>query len=154
MSCRKLQMAPPREIASDHLNLNNTLKRVDYQTLTEVIMSNEFRVDLRIARTRSGLSGRDLAHLLECGVDRISKLENGAARITPRELAKLQIIWGKPFEESFAILSQEISQTLFNLLGSIPEEPAQWAGKRQLRLSTLDALSQRLADKLNPAYDT
>jgi hypothetical protein len=107
-------------------------------------MAKEICVDLRIARSRSGLSGNDMAHLLECGKDSVSKLENWAARLTQEEMTRMQLICGGRFEETFSILCQEVAQTLFKLLSGMPSEPVHWAGKRSARLQTLDRLSQRL----------
>lgn len=107
-------------------------------------MRKEICVDLRIARSKSGLSGNDLAHLLGCGKERISKLENGAARITPQEMARLYLIFVGPFEQTFGILCQVEADLLCAKLGSVPPEPAQWSGKHQQRLSHLDDLSTRL----------
>ena len=115
-------------------------------------MRKEICVDLRIARSKSGLSGADLAHLMECGKDRISKLENGAARITPHEMARLHLIFGDVFEETFRLLSQMEAQRLFARIGSIPNEPVQWAGRREQRLLSLDALSARLQAALDTAH--
>lgn len=116
-------------------------------------MRKEICVDLRIARSRSGLSGNDLAHLMGCGKDRISKLENGAARITPQEIALLYMVFGEPFEQTFGILCQSETDTLFAKLGSMPQEPVQWAGRREQRLRQLDDLSARLQARQSPAQD-
>lgn len=116
-------------------------------------MRKEICVDLRIARSRSGLSGNDLAHLMGCGKDRISKLENGAARITPQEIALLYLVFGEPFEQTFGILCQGETDNLFAKLGSMPQEPVQWAGRREQRLRHLDDLSARLQARQSPAQD-
>lgn len=116
-------------------------------------MAKEIRVDLRIARSRSGLSGADMAHLMECGKDRISKLENGAARVTPEELARLHLICGGRFEETFSIICQTAAGRMFKRLGTMPKEPVHWAGKRSARLETLDNLSRRLQAFQQPAYE-
>ena len=116
-------------------------------------MAKEIRVDLRIARSRSGLSGADMAHLMECGTDRISKLENGVARITPQELARLHLICGGRFENTFSITCQTAAGRLFKRLGTMPKEPIHWAGKRAIRLETLDNLSRRLQAYLQKAYE-
>ena len=115
-------------------------------------MVKELCVDLRVARSKSGLSGNDMAHLMECGSDRISKLENGSARLTPEEMARVHLICGGRFEETFSVACQKMAQSLFRLLGSVPREPAHWAGKRSARLNTLDRLSQRLQAFRTPAY--
>lgn len=116
-------------------------------------MRKEICVDLRIARSRSGLSGNDLAHLMGCGKDRISKLENGAARITPQEIALLYLVFGEPFEQTFGILCQSETDALFAKLGSMPQEPVQWAGRREQRLRHLDDLSARLQARQTPSRD-
>lgn len=116
-------------------------------------MVKDIRVDLRIARSKSGLSGKDMAHLMGCGKDRISKLENGAARLTAEEMVRVQLIFGSRFEETFGLLSQCEAQTLFQRIDSIPAEPAHWAGKRSARLGTLDRLSQRLQAFVNKGYE-
>ena len=107
-------------------------------------MEKDIRADLRIARARSGLSNVDVAHLLGCGKDRISKLENGSARASLEEVAALQLIYGAPFERTFGILCRDLTTPLNRRLETMPREPAHWAGKRASRLATLDRLSQRL----------
>jgi len=107
-------------------------------------MENEIRTDLRIARTRSGLSNRDVAHLLGCTKDRVSRLENGVARLKLGEVASLHLIYGLPFEETFQFMSFDVADKINQRLNSMPKEPIHWAGKRPSRLKSLKQLSARL----------
>ena len=57
-------------------------------------MKENIPLDLRVTRVRSGLSNRDVAHLLGCNKERVSKLENGKARISGNEIISLSLIYG------------------------------------------------------------
>jgi len=121
--------------------------------LNESDMEQEIRADLRIARTRSGLSNKDVAHLLGCTKDRVSRLENGMARLKLGEVAGLYLIYGLPFEETFKLMSGDIANKINDRLCTVPQEPVHWAGKRISRISSLDRLSQRLQDLITTGYD-
>ena len=106
-------------------------------------MKENLALDLRVSRRLSGLSGSDLAHLLDCSVERISKLENAKARISEDEFIILSLVyadisaWG---ERSL----QALLPGLKRRLSQMPVEPAQWAHAHEARLETLNGLTHRL----------
>ena len=117
-------------------------------------MKENIPLDLRVTRVRSGLSNRDVAHLLGCNKERVSKLENGKARISGNEIISLSLIYGYLIGGLFRETSKAILTSLKVRLADMPTEPANWSKHAQNRLDTLNGLAQRLQD-LNPhCYDT
>ena len=116
-------------------------------------MEKEIALDLKLSRERSGLSGHDLAHLLGCTKQRISKLERGKARVTPDELICLSIIYGQSLNNGFVALTEKFVGTLQTRLSDMPNEPANWKCKRETRQATLGKLAERLEVITEPHYE-
>jgi transcriptional regulator with XRE-family HTH domain len=107
-------------------------------------MTKEISLDLKISRERSGLSGTDLAHLLGCNKERVSKLEHGKARITPCEIISLCLIYGKAIDGMFHQTTKRIVDHLKQLFAEMPSEPSNWQRKSADRTDTLNGLAYRL----------
>jgi transcriptional regulator with XRE-family HTH domain len=106
-------------------------------------MKEDLALDLRVSRKRAGLSGTDLAHLLGCSIERISKLENGKARVSAEEIMVLSLVY-RDMPSWPERLSQRLVPVLKERLASMPGEPSQWAHSHEARLETLNGLFQRL----------
>lgn len=112
-------------------------------------MKENLALDLRVSRRHSGLSGTDLAHLLGCSQERISKLENARARIAEDEFIILLLLYVDVLAWPERMM-QSILPTLKERLADMPDEPTQWAHAHDARLETLNGLSDRL-QALNPS---
>jgi len=112
-------------------------------------MTEFLKVDLRIARQQSGLSGRDVAHLLGVSSARLSKLENGYGRPKVRELICLSLIYGKPIDELFQLSSSKLTKQLKDSVSEMDFMTPQSGLKHKQRLDTLNTLTERLRS-LNP----
>lgn len=108
-------------------------------------MEKYLALDLKLARVASGLSGKDLAHLLGCTKERISRLENANARIAGHEIAQMFVIYGSNPTELFNHLSKAVVEPLLDRLRNMPEPSPAWALHATARTQTLDGLKQRLA---------
>jgi transcriptional regulator with XRE-family HTH domain len=107
-------------------------------------MKKEIPLDMKISRERSGLSGTDLAHLLNCNKERISKLEHGKARVTAHEMRCLCLIYGKTIDDVFHKTIKQLTDMLKTQLSDMPTEPANWRRKSIDRTDTLNGLTYRL----------
>lgn len=116
-------------------------------------MRKEIALDLRLSRVQAGLSGTDLAHLLECNKERISKLENGRARIDILEVTSLFLIYGTMPAELFQCVTHKVSDTLRTRLAEMPDEPKNWGRQHAKRSDTLNHLATRLHAITNSRYD-
>lgn len=65
-------------------------------------MSKQLAFDLRLARKKSGLMQRDVAHLLDIGQATLSDLERGLYRPSIDQICTLSLIYGRSFEHFFA----------------------------------------------------
>ncbi len=106
-------------------------------------MKRYLALDLRVSRRRSGLSGSDLAHLLGCSQERISKLENARARIKEEELLILNLVYSEALAWPEHLL-KAIVPKLKQRLSDMPIEPSQWSRAHESRLETLNSLAHRL----------
>ena len=106
-------------------------------------MDQEFALNLRLARRRSGLTQADCAHLL--GVDRsiVAKLENGTVTPSVVELATLSLIYDLPPEAFGEELQIALLPSVTERLATLPKGPRQWRASRQ-RARTLSSLAERL----------
>ena len=109
-------------------------------------------VDLKVNRRESGLSNKDLAHLLNVDASRISKLENGHGTIAVSEMCALSLIYGKGIEGLFAEVTTNVAQKMRQRMAEMPNEPDGWKLHKQ-RLDTLNALTQRLFELTLPSYE-
>ncbi len=115
-------------------------------------MRREIALDLQLSRNRAGLSGSDLAHLLGCSAERVSRLENGKARIKADEIAALSLIYGQDPTRWLHHLTRRVARPLKERLAEMPPEPSNWAASHDARLDTINGLAHRL-QLLNPSGD-
>ncbi|MDA4846408.1 helix-turn-helix transcriptional regulator [Hoeflea poritis] len=108
-------------------------------------MINEFALDLKTARKKSGLTQVDCAHLLNVTEPICSRIENGKRMPSVRELCTLSLIYGRNFESLFAGIFKEARIDLRERLTTIPDAPNGWLG-RMNRQHTLNSLAERLID--------
>jgi transcriptional regulator with XRE-family HTH domain len=116
-------------------------------------MKKEITLDMKISRERSGLSGNDLAHLLSCNKERISKLEHGKARVTVYEIVCLCLIYGKTIDDVFQKTIKQLTDMLKIQLSDMPCEPANWKRKSIERTDTLNGLAYRLQALTDTSYE-
>ena len=94
-------------------------------------------------RKQSGLSQRDLAHLLGVDQSRVSLFESGERMPSQRHICQLSLIFGKPVEsllvETFAISTRVLRKRLSTL--SQKQRRFYRLANRQ---RTLSALAERL----------
>jgi transcriptional regulator with XRE-family HTH domain len=107
-------------------------------------MKELLKVDLRIARRRSGLTGQDVSHLLGTSTARLSKLENGYARPKVRELICLSLIYGKTLDELFQLTSSRLTVRLRTRLSELDFTDAPRGKDRECRMTTLNTLAEVL----------
>ncbi len=117
-------------------------------------MKENLALDLKLSRTKAGLSGADLAHLLGCSPERVSRLENGKARIKADEMAALSLIYGYDPTEWLQHVTRSVADKLKRRMSSMPAEPNNWAHLRDARLDTLNGLTYRLQALSQPGYGT
>ena len=108
-------------------------------------MINEFTLDLKVARKRSGLTQIDCAHLLSIHPSLISQTENGKRMPTIREICTLSLVYGRSFESLFAGIFADARGDLQERLATMPEAPKHWLGRHN-RQHTLGRLADRLHD--------
>jgi len=113
-------------------------------------MTNEFALDLKVARRKSGLTQEDCAHLLGTFQPKISQMEAGKKMPSVQEICTLSLIYGKTFESLFSSIVTDAIQTVRRRL-TLPDCPKQWMG-RYNRSNTLNALSERLEALSNKQY--
>ena len=106
-------------------------------------MQNEFTLDLKVTRRKSGLTQGDCAHLLAIHPSKISLFESGKALPSIRDIAALTVIYGRSFESLFHSIVLEIQHSLKDRFRTMPESPQRWL-LRFNRQHTLDALASRL----------
>ena len=111
----------------------------------------EVAADLKCSRREAGLTGLDVAHLLEVDPARVSRLENGHSLPSTRELCKLTLIYGKVPDHLLSRATCSTAPELKERVESLPPEPLGWE-KRDQRLDTLNALAERLRDLTNGGH--
>jgi len=107
-------------------------------------MKELLKIDLRIARNQSGLSGQDVSTLLETSAARLSKLENGYARPKVREIICLSLIYGRSIDELFTLSSSPLTDKLSHNLSKIDFSGNPENQSHKVRLDTLNSLVTRL----------
>ena len=100
--------------------------------------------DLSVSRELSGLTGNDVAHLLGTVKGRVSRIENGHCSTSVEELCGVSVIYGVPLQELLPGVMECVCDRLKTRLANMPEEPKQWAQKRERRQETLNNLFYRL----------
>ena len=118
-----------------------------------IFMERTLTCDLKIMRERSGLSNADLSQLLACNKERVSRLENGKARLKIHEVIRLSVIHGKPLEDLFRETTRPILSSLKETISQMPPLPANWERKAQDRTETLNQLAYRLQRLTNTHHE-
>ena len=109
-------------------------------------------VDLKINRRESGLSNKDLAHLLDVNPSRISRLQTGDATLMVGEAITLSLIFGKNIDQLLSRTTQKLATHLKTKLAEMPPEPENWTAHIK-RLDTLNMLADRLQIVNLPSYE-
>ena len=107
-------------------------------------MYQEFAIDLKVARRKSGLTQVDCAHLLGVHETLLSQMENGRRMPTVKEICALSMIYGRSFESLFSGVFQDVRQDLKEHLLTLPDAPKSWIGSLN-RQNTVDRLARDLA---------
>jgi len=115
-------------------------------------MHEQFPVDLKVARRKSGLSQADCAHLLGVDPSMMSKFEAGKAVPSVTQLTLLYVVLGEGARALWSGLVKSLHEDLAHRLASIPKCPANWPDQFN-RQKTLDALAERLAATQTPDHD-
>lgn len=121
-------------------------------SISTIHMTTQFALDLRLARRKSGLTGRDLAHLLHRDPGTLSTLEHGKRLPTLTELCTLSVVYGRTFEALYGELISHIRRELTVRLKSLPSLGRATATTHH-RATTLARLAKRLAEE-QQAYGT
>jgi len=107
---------------------------------------NEVAVDLKISRRESGLSNKDVAHLLAVDCARVSRLETGKTKPTVEELCALTLVYGEQLDGLLSCSINSMVQVLSSRLHDVPAEPENWKRQHDSRLRTLQTLYLRLEE--------
>ena len=107
-------------------------------------MSKQFAFDLSLARRKSGLIQRDVAHLLDVAQGTVSDLERGLYLPSVVHICTLSLIYGRNFESLFAEVIDEARDELGGRIVTLPALVSE--GKATInREATLQRLEERLA---------
>lgn len=112
-------------------------------------METNYALDLKVARRRSGLSQKDVSHLLGISRVRVSKLECGIAKPTPDELTTFSLIYSRSFLTIGGAVMPVLFRTLRDRLDTFPNRDS-YAKGRSPKSQTLNTLSKRL---VAPSYN-
>ena len=110
-------------------------------------MSSFFAHDLKVARKQSGLTQKDVAHLLDCSTKEIAAFERDERLPTLPQLTKLAVIFNRIFPSLYASLRTTARQELFQQLPGL-NEPRLGAMDSFKRDNSLKSLEARLTDAL------
>lgn len=110
-----------------------------------LIMRNDFALDLKSARKKSGLTQEDCAYLMDCHPTKLTRLENGKSLPELKDICMLSLIFGRTFESLFAYVLQTCRGELSSRLERLPDCPLRWAGRRN-RQACLNRLAADLAE--------
>jgi transcriptional regulator with XRE-family HTH domain len=106
-------------------------------------MSNEFALDLKVARRKSGLTQSDCAHLLDIHPSKVSLLESGKTLPSIKDICALSLIYGRSFESLFSSIVAGANRQLRDRLRTMPDAPKRWLGSFNRR-TTLNGIADRL----------
>ena len=106
-------------------------------------MLKDFAFDLKVARSKSGLSQSDCAHLLDVDRSKVSRLERGDSPPSVRDICTLSLVYGKSFESLFGTISDEVRDGLRQRLAHIPNQTGNRISQFN-RTNTLNLLATRL----------
>ena len=113
-------------------------------------MFEEFISDLKIARTRSGLTQAECGHLVGVSENAISRIERGERLPSLHEIIGLSLVYGKTFESFFGEFVALMREEVIAALAEMPKAPE---GKdNSQRADTLAALAKRLEEELDPHH--
>ena len=115
-------------------------------------METNYALDLKVARRRSGLSQKDVSHLLGISRVRVSKLECGIAKPTPDELTTFSLIYSRSFLTLSGAVMPVLLRTLRDRLNTFPNR-ANYAGGTSQKSATLNTLSKRLSVPSHLSYE-
>jgi len=115
-------------------------------------MYQEFALDLKVARRKSGLTQVDCAHLLGVHETLVSQMENGRRMPTVKEICSISLIYGRSFESLFSGVFREVSSDLKERLITVPEAPKNWLGALN-RQSTFNRMARNLANDNGERYE-
>ena len=90
-------------------------------------MHEQFPVDLKVARRKSGLSQADCAHLLGVDPSVMSKFESGKAVPSVTQLTLLYVVLGEGARSLWSGLVKSLHEDLAQRLASMPKCPCQLA---------------------------
>lgn len=107
-------------------------------------MIEDFALDLKVARRKSGLTQSDCAHLLGRSASKVSALERGTRMPSLKEMCALSLIYRKSFESLFGGLMRDVRQELSDNLKTLPCPPQNSIAAFN-RKNTLAALADHLS---------
>lgn len=110
-------------------------------------MYNQFGLELRAARRKSGLSQADCGHLLGGSASIVKRLEDGQRVPSLTEICSLSLMFGRSFEGFFGEILPELRETLAERLSTLPTGKAATSATFN-RKATIDRLAERLADEI------
>jgi len=84
-------------------------------------MFTQFAHDLCAARSKAGLTPRDLSILLEIGSKEVAALESGVTPPSIEQLCRLSIIYNRSFTQVYQDAMQQAREALFKTLPDLPE---------------------------------
>lgn len=142
---------PNRHVAPSSIALSFAYDWGVISTLTISFMHDEFAVDLKVARRKSGLSQADCAHLLGVDPSVVSKFEAGKAAPSVTQLTILYLVFGDGARTLWSGLVASLQAQLGERLASMPACPANWPDQLNRR-NTLNALADRLAGSSTEAH--
>ena len=109
-------------------------------------MTNQFSLDLRVARRKAGFTQRDVAQLLDVSMSHVCRLEQGGILPTLEQIVTLSVIFECSFESLFAEVKQtardHLCKRILNLPDNVPATAATFN-----RDSSIERLAHRLANE-------
>lgn len=115
-------------------------------------MITELALDLKVARRKSGLRMRDVAHLLGIHSSTLSKIEKGAVLPNAQIIATLSLVYNRSLGGLLASLLREAHEKLPERLAILPECSTRWRGTFN-RQQTLNRLAAHL-ETITADHDT
>lgn len=125
--------------------LDSKLKRIRNRNQTNH-MSNQFSLDLRVARRKAGFTQGDVAHLLAVSTAHVCRLERGSASPTLKQIVTLSLIFGRSFESLFSEMMQTARDHLCKRILHMPDNVPVVAATFN-RDASIERLARRLVDE-------
>ncbi|MCB1474836.1 MAG: helix-turn-helix transcriptional regulator [Rhodobiaceae bacterium] len=107
-------------------------------------MINEFGLDLKVARRKSGLRQSDCAHLIGINQSRLSQFELGRMMPNAAECCALALIYDRSVESLFDSVLLQLCEDLPERVASLPDCGANWSTIRN-RQQTINRLAEALS---------